>query len=399
MVSLLRSVSSEKALQVLLVEHNPANIELCLAALGDAGYAAHADVVASSAEFLRCLSVKNYDVVLSAYYVHGWSGMEAFHLLRDKKKNVPFLLVTEPVGDEIAVSCVQQGVTDYILKEHISRLPEAVERAIAAQSVRRAMEKQLRQAHKFEAIGKLAGGISHDFNNVIGAVLGWAELGVEQAPPDSRLQMYFNRICDQAKRATGLTRQLLAFAKRQILEPQDINLNSVVTDVLSMLEKAIGKNIEIKTVLSPDLATVRADRSQLEQVLMNLCLNARDAMPSGGQLVIETGLANVNGESRHTKPGLSPGQHVALTVSDNGTGMDAATREHIFEPFFTTKEPGKGTGLGLATVFGIVTQHEGHVSVESDPGRGTTFHIYLPAVTNAANAREETMEPSEEALR
>jgi two-component system, cell cycle sensor histidine kinase and response regulator CckA len=224
-------------------------------------------------------------------------------------------------------------------------------------SERRALEKQLRQVQKFEAIGQLAGGIAHDFNNVIGAIQGWAELGGEQVPSGSPLHSHFKKIREQADRAAALTRQLLAFARRQILEPQDIHLNKTIADLLSLFERLIGKDIELKTVLAPNLGAIRADRTQVEQVLMNLCLNARDAMPRGGQLLIET-------------------QDVQIDV-----GMDAPTLEHIFEPFFTTKEIGKGTGLGLATVYGVVKQHGGFVHVYSEPGRGTTFHVYFPAST------------------
>ena len=260
---------------------------------------------------------------------------------------------------------------------------------------RRALEKQLHQVRKFEAIGQLAGGIAHDFNNVIGAMMGWAELGSEQAPADSRLSEYFKKIRAQASRAAGLTRQLLAFARRQILEPQDIQLNTVVTDVLSLLEKVIGKDVEIKTSLAAELAVVRADSSQIEQVLMNLCLNARDAMPAGGCLTIETRNTDLDDEACRRTPGLSPGRHVELVVSDNGIGMDAKTREHIFEPFFTTKEPGKGTGLGLATVFGIIRQHGGFVAVDSAPNKGTRFRLYLPAVKQAAKLAEPRCIPVE----
>ncbi len=243
---------------------------------------------------------------------------------------------------------------------------------------RRELEKQLRQAQKFEAIGQLAGGIAHDFNNVLGAVLGWAELGLEQASDRPRLREYFKKIGDQAGRAAGLTRQLLAFARRQVLAPQNIQINGVVTGILGLLESILGKHIHLEMRLSSQPAGVRADPTQLEQVLMNLCLNARDAMPQGGNLTIETRVAQAPEELQIH--GLPPGSYVQLIVTDTGTGMDAATREHIFEPFFTTKEPGKGTGLGLATVFGIVNQHDGYIRVESELGRGSTFDIALPSV-------------------
>ena len=246
---------------------------------------------------------------------------------------------------------------------------------------RRALEKQLRQVQKFEAIGQLAGGIAHDFNNVIGAIQGWAELGGEQVPSGSPLLSHFKKIREQADRATALTRQLLAFARRQILKPQDIHLNQTIADLLSLFERVIGKDIELKTVLAPNLGAIRADRTQVEQVLMNLCLNARDAMPRGGQLLIETQNVQIDEERCRSDAYAQPGRFIRMSVTDNGVGMDALTLEHIFEPFFTTKEIGKGTGLGLATVYGVVKQHGGFVHVYSEPGRGTTFHVYFPAST------------------
>jgi PAS domain S-box-containing protein len=244
---------------------------------------------------------------------------------------------------------------------------------------RHALEKQIAALQKFDAIGKLAGGIAHDFNNVIAAVMGWAELGLEQAPADSALRSHFQRIFDQADRAAGLTRQLLAFARRQVLDARNLNLNQTVTDVLKLLEKVIGENIEIRTTLSPDLATTRVDPAHIEQVLMNLCFNARDAMPRGGRLLIETQNTEVSEDYCRVHTYAKPGSYVLLNVSDTGVGMDADTLDHIFEPFFTTKQLGKGTGLGLATVYGIVKQHGGFINAYSEPGHGTTFRVYLPA--------------------
>ncbi len=253
---------------------------------------------------------------------------------------------------------------------------------------RLALEKQLRQAQKFEAIGQLAGGIAHDFNNMIGAILGWAELGMDETGADTRLHRHFDKVRHQAIRAAALTRQLLAFARRQILEPRDIDLNQSVTETLGLLESVIGSNIEIKKALTMGLALVRADPTQIEQVVMNLCINARDAMPEGGQLVIETGERTFDAASLAAQAHAKPGGYAMLAVTDSGTGMDAATLDRIFEPFFTTKDFSKGTGLGLATVYGIVRQHGGFLQVYSELGSGTTFRVYLPitAATIATHA-------------
>ena len=257
---------------------------------------------------------------------------------------------------------------------------------------RRALEKQIATLQKFEAIGQLAGGIAHDFNNALGTILGWAEMGAEEAAENGRLRAHFEKIRDQTNRAAGLTRQLLAFARRQVLEPRNLNLNQVVSDTTNFLRKTIPANVEVKLSLAPDLATIRADPTQMEQVLMNLCLNARDAMPQGGRLLIETQNLELDESYGQFHIYAKPGDYVTLWVSDTGIGMDAATQERIFEPFFTTKEVGRGTGLGLATVYGIVKQHGGFLHVYSEPGQGSTFKVYLPVVHAPADKPQQTEE-------
>jgi len=273
---------------------------------------------------------------------------------------------------------VPMDFVGFLVKDSLTGCPRFVATVSRDMTERRALEQQLRHAQKFEAIGQLAGGIAHDFNNVIGAILGWAELGEEQAGSGAQLATYFKKIHSQCDRVTALIRQLLAFARRQILEPRNLSLNQTVQDVLNLLDKVIGKDIEIKTALEKDLWAVRADPTQIEQVLMNLCINSRDAMPKGGRLTIETHNAVFGEEDCRGTAGLQPGHFAELRVSDTGIGMDASVRERIFEPFFTTKGTGKGTGLGLATVYGIVQQHGGFFQVESEPGRGSTFRVFIP---------------------
>jgi PAS domain S-box-containing protein len=265
---------------------------------------------------------------------------------------------------------------------------ECIEVLVEDVTERIELEKRLVQAQKFEAIGQLAGGIAHDFNNMIGAILGWADLGIEETEPASRLRRNFEKVRQQADRAASLTRQLLAFARRQILEPRSIDLNQTAIETLSLLEKVIGTNIEIKANLAPDLAVVRADPIQVEQVLMNLCINARDAIPERGSLLVETANVSLDEGFCALQPLAHPGEYAMLSVTDTGSGMDAAILDRIFEPFFTTKEPGKGTGLGLATVYGIVRQHGGFVHVYSEPGTGSTFRAYFPVSTEVPVAVE-----------
>jgi two-component system cell cycle sensor histidine kinase/response regulator CckA len=275
---------------------------------------------------------------------------------------------------------------------NVRRLSSTSELEIIAEDVTelRAMERQLRQAQKFEAVGQLAGGIAHDFNNVVGAILGWAELGVEQNRDNAQVAGRFARIREQAERAAALTRELLAFARRQVLQPRAVDLNTVTGGLVSFLDKVIGKDIEFKSSNSK-LDPVKADPAQIEQVLMNLCLNARDAMPQGGRLVIETEMVELDDSYCRFYPYVGPGRYAVASVSDTGVGMNAETRERIFEPFFTTKERGKGTGMGLATAYGIVKQHGGFIHVYSEPGHGSLFRVYLPVMegTSAEKGTEK----------
>ena len=260
---------------------------------------------------------------------------------------------------------------------------QIAERERAEQALART-EEQLRQSQKMEAIGRLAGGIAHDFNNLLSVVIGYSELVRQDLPLQSPLRAQVDQIHRAGERAAELTRQLLAFSRRQVLRPRRLELNAIVLGLESMLQRLLGEDVELEIRAAPNLSHVEADPSQLEQVIMNLVVNARDAMPIGGKLTIET--ANVNLDAAFVREhfGSEEGPHVMLAVSDTGIGMDAETLARIFEPFFTTKEPGKGTGLGLSTVFGIVRQSEGVVWVDSQPGRGSTFRIYLPVCERAS---------------
>ena len=248
---------------------------------------------------------------------------------------------------------------------------------VRAEEELRETEAKLRQVHKMEAVGRLAGGIAHDFNNILTAIYGYADLLLDDFEPGDRRRGDVEEIRVMAERAATLTRQLLAFSRQQMLQPQVLDLNVVIDQVQRMLSRMIGTDVQLSFEPAPELWPVRADRGQVEQVLMNLGGNARDAMPEGGSLIIQTHNRTI-ADANPRLPGLKPGDYVLLMVSDTGTGMPEHVRRHIFEPFFTTKEQGKGTGLGLATIYGIVKQSGGGIYLESEEHKGTTFSIYLP---------------------
>ena len=253
------------------------------------------------------------------------------------------------------------------------------------------LEDQLRQAQKMEAVGQLTGGIAHDFNNILTAIMGYAGLMQMKMKEDDPFRVNIDQILASSERAAHLTQGLLAFSRKQVLNPKPVDINNIINTMVKLLKRVIGEDIELEMDLLQKPLTIMADSVQIEQALMNLAMNARDAMPKGGQLTIETKKIELDEEFIKAHGYGAPGTYALMSISDNGVGMDEKTREKIFEPFFTTKEAGKGTGLGLSMVYGIVKQHNGYINVYSEPGKGTTFRIYLPLI-EAGQLSEEKPE-------
>jgi PAS domain S-box-containing protein len=505
-------LTSERPIRILHLEDSQRDAEIIRHKLEVEGVWCDIVLADSQESFDAALTRQTFDLVLCDYNLPNYDGISALKRAKEMRPDAPVIIISGTVGEDEAVQCLHSGATDYLLKQHLERLAQAVTRAIQeaeerrrrahaeealqqrerrlssiyeavadilfyvevekggryrlvsvnpafvettglkydqvvgklvdevlpapgitlehyAQAIRerrivrweetsdfpngrltgevsvtpsfddagncthlvgavhdvtehRQLEAQLRQAQKMESIGQLAGGIAHDFNNLLTVINGMAELALAQIPNGAQqLRDDLQEIRRAGERAAGLTRQLLAFSRKQIVQPQIIDLNAAVAEIGNMLRRLLGEDIDLVITSTESRATIKADRGQMEQVIANLAVNARDAMPSGGTLTIEThSVAIDEAYGRHVGVMAAPGRYVALAVRDTGTGMDEPTRRQIFEPFFTTKGPGKGTGLGLSTVYGIVKQSDGVVSVESEIGRGSCFTIYLPQV-------------------
>jgi two-component system cell cycle sensor histidine kinase/response regulator CckA len=327
------------------------------------------------------VAARTWDVVISDFHMPTFDGLRAFALFRESGLDAPFIFVSGALGEERAVEAMRSGAADYLLKENLARLPVAVGRELAAAAARRErseLEEQLRQAHKMEAIGQLAGGIAHDFNNLLTAISGFSQFALMEIPEDHNARQHIDQVLRAADRAATLTAQLLAFSRRKTVRPRIVAVDAVVRDVLPMLRTMLGEDVTIEHAPDTEPSMTEIDPVALEQVIMNLAVNARDAMPRGGRLRIECRNVEVGPIQLEAEDIEGPTDFVCLSVADDGVGMDESVRERIFEPFFTTKEPGQGTGLGLATCYGIVKQAGGFMRVHSVAGEGTRFELYLP---------------------
>ena len=382
-------------LRLLLLEDDPVDADLVAATLSEAGLEFTARRVDTRSDFLAALETGAFDLILADYSIPGFDGMTALSLAHQQAPDIPFLFVSATIGEELAIDAMHHGATDYVLKQRLGRLVPSVQRALRERDERRERkraeealvqsERQFRQAQKMEAVGRLAGGIAHDFNNLLTVIMGYSHVLATELGREHPLYTKIEETQKAGERAAMLVRQLLAFSRKQPLEPKDLSLNNVVANLEVMLQRLIGSDIRLVITLDPGNSQVRADQAQLEQVLMNLVLNARDAMPNGGTLTIVTAQVELAKSPLYHVDPLPPGPYVKLSVVDTGSGMDRKTQAHIFEPFFTTKEEGKGSGLGLSTVYGIVTQSGGAIDVTSRVSHGTRFDIFFPRVSADAH--------------
>jgi len=377
----------QNPLKLLIVEDSENDAELLLLELRRQGFAPVATRVDTAAGLLNALATEPWDIVISDHSMPGFTGTEALALVRAHTPDLPFIIVSGSLGEEHAVEAMRAGASDFVVKTRLHRVAPVVTRELRESAQRldqrrtetalAESQNQLRHAQKLEAVGRLAGGIAHDFNNLLTAIIGYADLVLKAMPPDDTRRPDIYEIRNAGTRAADLTRQLLAFSRQQVLDTTVLNLNEVVQQSVRLLERVIGEDVLFETDCEPELWNVRADRTQLIQILMNLAVNSRDAMPEGGTLAIATRNVCVDAPGIPNHP-QALGEYVALSVRDTGEGIPVDVMPKIFDPFFTTKELGKGTGLGLSLVYGIVQQTAGHVFVQSEVGQGATFTVFLP---------------------
>ena len=370
-------------IQILMVEDNPTDAELVVRELRRSGFEFDWQRVDTEAEYLAKLN-SSVDLILSDYQMPQFSGLRALDLLkRQPGLDIPFIIVSGTIGEETAVQAMLMGAADYLLKDRIARLGEAVRRAlqqVEEGKERKRLEAQFIEAQKMEVVGHLAGGVAHDFNNVLAVIMGYSDLIMQDLGEDHPLQKYVEEVRSAAKRAAGLTQQLLIFSRNQIVQAVEIDLNEVIQGMDKMLGQLVNENIEMTMLCDEKAGHIKADSGYVWQVLMNLVINARDAMLHGGKITIKTNVVELDEEYAEKNSGVKPGAYVMLSVSDTGTGMTEEVKARLFEAFFTTKPKGKGTGLGLITCQTIIRQSGGHIDIESELGKGTTFKVYFPQI-------------------
>jgi signal transduction histidine kinase len=389
--------SPDSKLRILHLEDSVEDVELVRQILTDGGMACDIRRCESRTEFLDEVQKKDFDLIMADCSIPLFSGLVALEIAQEHAPEVPFIFVSGTIGEEVAIESLRNGATDYVLKQRLSRLVPAVRRAIAEVAERmktREMEQRLRQAQRLEAVGTLAGGVAHDFNNILTIIKGHLSLLPMESHRPDRVQEIGATIDRAAQRGSELVKQLLAFARKSDGSFTSTDINHRVRDISTMLREAFPRNVAFELQLDEALPEILADPGQVERVLINLSTNARDAMPLGGTITFST--RRVSGPEVPPHASGEPNQeYLCLRVSDTGCGMDEATRQHIFEPFFTTKPKGKGTGLGMPVVYGLMQSHNGAIDVNSELGKGTAISLYFPIPSHATQSRVESIpEPS-----
>jgi two-component system cell cycle sensor histidine kinase/response regulator CckA len=380
------------SVRILHLDDDPKDADLIQSTLAADRIVCSLTHVRNKADFIAALEAGGFDLVLAEFAVPEFDGLSALKTVRSKWPDLPCILVSGTSDEEITVESIRNGATDFIVKNRISRLAPAVHRTLKETEERierRRIEEQAIQSQKMEVFGQLAAGVAHDFNNILGVILGYSDLMMEKLAATDPMRKFTGEIHHAAVRASALTRQLLLFCRKQAMQPVVLDLNQVVEGLNEMLQRLIDENIQLTFVPGNEIGRARADAGHVGQVLMNLVVNARDAMPKGGKLIIAT--SNVVLDETYTQghTGVKPGKYVMLSVSDTGVGMSDQVKAHLFEAFFTTKPKGKGTGLGLATSQTIVRECGGHIGLYSELGKGTTFKVYFPRVDLPLDSRTE----------
>jgi signal transduction histidine kinase len=381
--------------RILIVEDDLCVAQLQCRRLESAGY--EVVVVATAPEALECARSGQVDLAILDYCLRGGiTGLNLFEQFKSADLRLPVIIVTAFSEEGTIIKALRAGVSDFVPKTaaYLDYLPDAIARVLKQVRVEKKLaeseeglrkrDEQSRHAQKMQALGTLAGGVAHEFNNLLQSMRGYTQYAIDGLDANDRRRQDLEVVLKATERAETLTRQLLGFGRRQMLQFADLDPNQVVSDSVCMLRPLIEAHINLELSLGEDVGTVHADPTHLQQLVMNLCVNARDAMPDGGQLLIKTERILLDDETCAAYPDLAPGNYLALTVSDTGCGMSSEVLQQAFDPFYTTKEVGKGTGLGLATIYGVVAQHKGTVRVYSEPGVGTAFKILLPTVNRLA---------------
>ena len=387
---------AKEVISLLLLEDSPGDAFLLRTALEHSvAMKFQVHMVERLEACVECLADHHYDVILTDLGLPDSEGLETFCRVRDAAVGTPVIVLTGIDSEDTGIAALQKGAQDYLVKGQLN--DNELIRVVRHAMERHRLQNQLRQAQRMEVVGRLSGGIAHDFNNILSVVMGQASLLRLERPDDPHLMERASHIIDAAERAANLTRQLLTFSRQNPVQAKPLDFHEVVNHMHRILHRVLGEEIKLVLELCPEPARILADVGMMEQILMNLVVNARDAMPKGGKLRIRTARVEVSEIMARKHNEASPGDYICLIVSDTGTGIPAAILPRIFEPFFSTKEVGKGTGLGLATLFGIVQQHQGWIDVTSTEGKGTAFSIYLPAYD--AQIESEAAPPSEEPLK